>query len=144
MSTPETQRQNTGASPVESSALFGADNVKWVVNDSGELGVEVGGRYFFLYKGGSLEYGSATHDDGTPMMVRPVGKREFGETCWPQKWVMAGRREDRYTVNTSYTPGLSDGKPEDGEWRPLPPAPNNIIETKFVCDDKVQEQSIRT
>lgn len=109
---------------VQSSELFGADDVRWVVNDNGELGVEIGGRYFFLYKGYSLEYEDAKHDDGTPMMVRMVGKREFGETCWPVKWNTAGRRTDRYTEKLVYTEGLSDGKPEDGEWRPLPPAPN--------------------
>lgn len=59
-----------------------SDDVKWVVNDSAELGVEINGQYFFLYKGGSLVYGG-THDDGTPMHVRPVFKREFGECCHP-------------------------------------------------------------
>lgn len=48
----------------------------WVVNDLGELGVEIDGRYFFLYKGHSIEY---TREDGR--RFRPVGKREFGEVC---------------------------------------------------------------
>lgn len=103
------------------------DDVKWIVNDLGELGVEIEGRYFFLYKGGSLEYKDGTHDDGTPMLYRPVGKREFGETCWPLSWVLAGRREDRYRVNLTYTPGRSFGKPEDGDWRPLPAPPNAAL-----------------
>ncbi len=107
---------------VRCSALLGAPN--WVVNDNGELGVEVGGRYYFLYKGRSLEYEDATHDDGTPMQVRMVGKREFGETQWPAKWLEAGRRMDRYTQELTYTPGLSFGTPEEGAWKPLPPAPN--------------------
>lgn len=95
----------------------------WIVNDLGELGVKVGGRFFFLYKGDSFEYKDGKHDDGTPMRYRIVGKCEFGETCWPLSWVKAGRREDRYTVNLNYIPGLSWGKPEDGEWRDLSPTP---------------------
>ncbi len=100
------------------------DDVKWIVNDLGELGVEVNGRFLFLYKGDSLEYGgkdgACLHDDGTPMLYRMVGKREFGETQWPQKWVIAGRREDRYTEKLAFHEGLSFGKPEDGDWKPLP------------------------
>lgn len=104
------------------------DDVKWIVNDLGELGVEVNGRCFFLYKGESLEYGKhadvkdgvCLHDDGTQMLYRMVGKREFGETQWPQKWVTAGRREDRYTEKLAFYPGLSFGKPGDGDWKPLP------------------------
>lgn len=97
-------------------------DVQWVVNDLGELGVCIEGRYFFLYKGRSLEYDDVTHEDGSPMLVRMVGKREFGETCWPLKWVIQGHREDRYTQKLAFTPGLSFGKPEDGDWRPLPRA----------------------
>ena len=56
------------------------DDVKLVVNNLGELGVCVNGRYFFPYKGRSIEYSSET---GKNMVVRQVGKREFGETCQP-------------------------------------------------------------
>lgn len=113
------------------------DDVKWVVNDLGELGVCVQGRYFFLYKGESLEYGSdpsnvrdgqALHDDGTPMMVRPVGKREFGETCHPiihmkvENGVIYDRTPHPYRQELTYTPGLSFGQPGDADWRPLPAA----------------------
>jgi hypothetical protein len=102
----------------------------WVVNDMGELGVKVGSRFFFLYKGDNIEYGAcdnskdgiALHDDGTPMQYRIVGKREFGETCWPLKWIRNGRSQDKYTDMLVYTPGLSFGKPEDGDWKPLPAA----------------------
>jgi len=96
----------------------------------GELGVKVGDRFFFLYKGDNIEYGDdecgnaingvAVHDDGTPMKYRIVGKREFGETCMPLKWILNNRSESRYTEELVFTPGLSFGKPEDGAWRELP------------------------
>ena len=104
---------------------------QWIVNDLGELGVKVGGRFFFLYKGDNIEYGSdadstrdgvALHDDGTPMRYRIVGKREFGEVCYPLKWIANNRSEERYTEDLVYTPGLSFGGPEDGAWRELPAA----------------------
>lgn len=56
--------------------------IEWIVNDNGELGVKVGDRFAFMYKGRSLDYGG-THDDGAPMKWRPIGKREFGETVRP-------------------------------------------------------------
>ncbi len=59
------------------------DDVEWIVNDNGELGVKIGEKAFFLYKGRSLTYESGKHDDGRPMMYRPVKKREFGECCHP-------------------------------------------------------------
>lgn len=57
-----------------------ANEVKWVVNDLGELGVRIGDTSYFMYKGESLVY-QETHEDGTRMMQRPVEKREFGEVC---------------------------------------------------------------
>ena len=92
---------------------------EWIVNDIGELGVKLGDRLFFLYKGDNIEY-SGLHEDGSPMLYRTVGKREFGEVCHPIAWIQAGRSEDRYTVNLTYHPQLSFGKPEDGDWRPMP------------------------
>lgn len=107
----------------------GKEDVKWIVNDLGELGVEIDGRCFFLYKGESLEYegkdeaakdGVCRHDDGSQMLYRRVGKREFGEVQLPQEWVLAGRSEDRYTAKLTFYPELSLGKPEDSEWKTLP------------------------
>ncbi len=113
-------------------------DVKWIVNDSGELGVKVGGRCFFLYKGESLEYsgddGVCLHDDGTPMLYRPVGKREFGETCWPLSWALHGRSGVRYEVELSHDPELSTGKPEDGRWRLLS-CPVGIDATEEGCHE---------
>jgi len=103
--------------------------VEWIVNSLGELGVKVNGRYFFLYKGESLEYDSPTLENGTPMMVRPVGKREFGEVCKPiihmkvEEGVLYDRTPYPYQEDLTYTPGLSRGKPGDCDWRQLPPAP---------------------
>ena len=88
---------------------------KWVVNDNADLGVEVGGRVFFLYKGNSLEYEDGKHDDGSRMLYRKVGKREFGETCRPIDYYdKSGRPKhpDRYTVGLEGVPG--------GGWKPLP------------------------
>lgn len=57
-----------------------AEEVKWVVNDLGELGVRIDNSSYFMYKGESLVYSEA-HEDGTRMMQRSVQKREFGEVC---------------------------------------------------------------
>lgn len=57
--------------------------VQWIVNDIAELGVMVDGVAYFLYKGESLIYEDAKHEDGSQMKYRPVFKREFGECCHP-------------------------------------------------------------
>lgn len=77
-----------------SSSSIDADDVQWVVNDNAELGVKIGGKYFWLYKGESLEYRDKKHDDGTPIKYRQVGKREFGECCYP---LHLKRMPDKYT-----------------------------------------------
>ena len=104
------------------------DDVKWIVNDLGELGVEVNGRCFFLYKGESYEYGKdglakngvCVHDDGRPMHYRQVGKREFGETCHPIGCLKAAIDEVRIY---DCTPKRYNKRGED-TWKPLPQAPN--------------------
>lgn len=55
----------------------------WIVNDNSELGVMVNGVCYFLYKAGSIVYEDAAHDNGDPMYIRPLYKREFGECCLP-------------------------------------------------------------
>jgi hypothetical protein len=94
------------------------------VNDLAELGVKIGDRCFFLYKGDSIEYKDGLHDDGTPMLYRIVGKREFGEVCRPLHLIIANVKNHEpisipYTQKLIYTPGLSFGQPEDGDWRPI-------------------------
>jgi hypothetical protein len=107
-----------------------AYDVMWVVNDMGELGVRVNGRYFFLYLGGSIEYFDALHDDGTPIMVRIVGQCEFGKTCQPRRRPRppylrrkGEEKKAKYFEPLFYTPGLSLGRHEDSQWRQLPPSP---------------------
>lgn len=53
-------------------------DVKWIVNELSELGVEINGQRFFLYKGRSICYSPAE------LKSRPVFKREFGECCHPR------------------------------------------------------------
>lgn len=59
------------------------EDVEWIVNDKGELGVMINNQAFFLYKGESFVYEDGLHDDSRPMQYRPVFKREFGECCYP-------------------------------------------------------------
>jgi hypothetical protein len=86
-----------------------AEDVQWIVNDIAELGVMINGQAFFLYKGHSLVYEDATHDEtGEPMHYRPVFKREFGECAHPINYA------DPTRIGTV---SLNDSD----EWRVLPP-----------------------
>ncbi len=105
------------------------DEPVWIVNDLGELGVFVNGRYFFLYKGDNIEY-SGLYDDGSPMLYRRVGKREFGETCWPLQWIMRGHCDHRYTVELVGYPGLSNEREPIDDWRPLPQLQEDLAASK--------------
>jgi hypothetical protein len=98
-----------------------SSDVRWIVNNLGELGVEVEGQAFFCCNGKSTEYDEAYHEDGSPILVREIGKKEFGETVWPWKWQRAGRRQERYTEELEFQPGLSDGTEDDPryKWTPL-------------------------
>lgn len=88
---------------------------EWVVNDIAELGVKIGNRFFWLYKGESLVYGAnaedvkdgiVQHDEGGDMHWRPVFKREFGECAHPLN------RADPTRIGTV---SLDDSD----EWKPL-------------------------
>lgn len=131
---------------------------KWIVNDLGELGVLVNGRFCFLYKGDNLEYGSITsttldgivmHEDDTPMRYREVGKREFGEVCQPisrLRWnidqVIANPVPPRHTEELEYHVGLSFGTKEGCAWRDLPamwPLPDKQTTTNIADSDVAQK-----
>ncbi len=92
------------------------DEPNWIVNDAGELGVEIHGRCFFLYKGHSLEYSGLAEDgDESILRYRPVEKREFGECCHPVPWNMPGwadRAGGESAVKKEWA--------EQYDWRPLP------------------------
>ena len=92
------------------------DEPVWIVNSLGELGVFVNGRYFFLYKGHSLEYGNDEKD----IYFRVVGKREFGEVCHPIDYPKSFdfNADQPYMRDLLYDPKLSYG--EKVEWELMP------------------------
>lgn len=104
-----------------------ADEVKWIVNSLGELGVEIRGRQFFCYKGESIEYNSEGDID-PPLRYRFVGNREFGETVKPLEYQgyltqVPTSSEDayvkRYTAEVHPMLGKTRVDPEY-QWRLLP------------------------
>ena len=99
----------------------------WIVNDLGELGVKIGDRCFFLYKGECIEYLEG-NDDGQPVFFRCVGKREFGETCHPFDWWDKKRyKQKKYTRTLHNNPvnealGIKHRDPLS-HWQPIPDQP---------------------
>jgi hypothetical protein len=85
-------------------ARLSDDDVQWVVNDMSELGVKIGTRFFFLYKGESLEY--KDNADG-PVMWRRVWKREFGECCHPWQFIKERTGDARISDNYPSVDGSS-------------------------------------
>jgi hypothetical protein len=71
-----------GCNPIK-ERKFSPEEVKWVVNDSAELGIRIGNQCFFFHRGSSIEYGGK-HDNGDPRRYRPVGTSEFGEVIGPK------------------------------------------------------------
>jgi hypothetical protein len=114
------------APPAQGEPSESEQPIEWVVNSLGELGVCSNGRYYFLYKGRSIEY-DGNCEDADAIMVRPVGKREFGEVCKPigclkvENGILYDRTPYPYLEELIYNPGLSD--PGDYSWRPLPSRP---------------------
>lgn len=100
------------------------DDVKWVVNDFGELGVQINGQFFFCYKGESLVYDPPFRDDGRCICVRRIGKREFGETVHPVRYYDDGwNTRDRYTEPVTVPNPTLGPQPDDHEfqWRNMAP-----------------------
>ena len=92
-------------------------DVEWITNDNAELGVKIGNQFFFCYKGRSLVYESGLHDDGTPLMWRPVFKREFGECIHPVNY------KNPELIGTV---SLDDSE----EWKPVAAASGHIVTGK--------------
>ena len=89
------------------------NDVEWVVNDIAELGVKIGNKFFFLYKGCSLEYKDGDKEEGeAPMRYRLVYKREFGECCHPIETLKAHGKGTLNDFPNAY------GDPED--WKEIP------------------------
>ncbi len=93
-------------------ARLSEDDVQWIVNDIAELGVKIGTRFFFLYKGQSLEY--KDNADG-PVMWRPVWKREFGECCHPWQFIKDRTGDARIPDNYPAVDGSSAS-----DWKTIP------------------------
>lgn len=88
------------------------DDVEWVVNDLGELGVKIGDSFFFHYKGRSYCGGSSW---------RYVGKREFGETVHSPKDLAL--RKEWYARNSQAEYCFVGAFGEDSlEWSSIPSA----------------------
>lgn len=81
------------------------EDVEWVTNSYGELGVKIGDQFFFMYKGYSLVYKPKDAEE-SPMYWRPIFKREFGECVHPINY------KDPRKIGTV---SLDDSD----EWKPL-------------------------
>jgi len=98
------------------------DEPLWVVNNIGELGVRVGARFFFLYKGESIEYkeGDNVREEGygrdaIPLKWRKVNKREFGEVQHPEGWY-----ERQMYKDEEYLPPIPNATKAEEHWQLLP------------------------
>jgi hypothetical protein len=90
------------------------EDVEWVVNSEGELGVKIGTQVFFMYKGESLQYTNECGD--APTHYRKVGKREFGEVCTPVDY-----DETKYPRNCAHSEQYMEEGPTFGhDWLRLP------------------------
>ena len=60
--------------------------MEWVVNEYGELGIKIGDRIGYLYKGYFIEYTPEIRGTDEAPRWRHVYKREFGEVCHGHGW----------------------------------------------------------
>jgi hypothetical protein len=92
------------------------NEVQWVVNNLGEVGVKVGDRIFFCYKGESFVYRSEETQISDQASVRlrwrTVGKRELGETLMLPK-MKEGHPPEEYFQSEHKEPFI-------GEWQDMP------------------------
>lgn len=124
-------KQAGSQAALQAAAHRAADRVQWIINDSAELGVLVDGVAYFLYKGNSLIYVEALHDDGKQMRYRPVGKREFGECCHPI--AMDKLTAQQYLAGPGFT---AEG------WEDLP-AFNGLPSTTTVLPAKAFDEVVK-
>ena len=102
----------------ENGQSLNPEDVEWVVNNLAELGVKIGGQFFFLYKGTS-------YVDGR--LWRHVEKREFGEVCRP--------------LGMKIVP---DDFAESGEWNPIPrDTPSGLSQTAAKKERSTYEIAAR-
>lgn len=87
------------------SLVLRDEDVQWIVNDHGELGVLIAGQAFFMYKAESIRYDPSLGDAHAPTLYRIVRKREFGESG-PHSY-----NDDCYYKSER----------DDFEWKKLPP-----------------------
>lgn len=111
---------------LQQPVLFPED-VEWIVNDYGELGVKIQGQCFFLYRGKSFEYGDAKHPDDSPIRYRKVGQLEFGEGPRPDGW----KPRDEYDLFTEPVPDRNERDNPEYQWQQMRPAPK--AERVFQC-----------
>jgi hypothetical protein len=92
------------------------NEVQWVVNNLGEIGVKIEDRIFFCYKGESFLYRSEeTHiSDNASVRLRwrTVGKRELGETLMPPA-IEGGQSPEEYFKSEHKVAFI-------GEWQDFP------------------------
>lgn len=113
---------DTGAAETATPRLS-AEDVKWVVNELGELGVKIGRQFFWLYKGMSIL--QETVDPSDPNGVkqyRRVGKREFGEVCRPPTWPNNPGGHEWH-----HLPYRPEDKPKHGQAMYLPEDPGAFV-----------------
>lgn len=107
------EAKKLGLAKITDDLVLEDENVEWVVNSYGELGVKIGNQLFFLYKGRSLVY-SGNDEREHKMYWRLVYKREFGETCLVPDSKIQGSKQGVIESDGYYRHG-----PEE-HWKELP------------------------